>query len=356
MPRVDPPLIPAIREQVPMKDPSPAGMRWTIRLLSVVLFGLFIWLLGEVIGDIDDLRDPPKLQNFYDTGIDAELARDQRAFNGSLEKIRKAKPYLQETKNVSIEAMGVAEGTWAQAQRVHQFELTAGRQPSTKLREELAQAHEGYISEKEKWEKANTELAGLMDEEVDITQKLATLENRIRPQRKEALALYEEAKRDHNHTLAIYKLSFIIPVSLLAAWALAKKRESIYRPIMKALLLASFIQVVVVMHDHFDFYYFKYIALAAAVLIVLAFLVRLLQSSARPRPDLLLRQRREAYHNNNCPECAYPFSADHGDAFTCPACGTGLFATCGSCGSSRHELLPFCIHCGSADAAPAAAV
>ena len=331
-------------------------MRWTIRLLSVVLFGLFIWLLGYIIGDIDDLRAPPNLQNFYDTGIDAELTRTQREFNASLEVIRMDKARQQEIKTNRSEAMGVARDTWTQAQRVHQFELTAGRQPSTELREELARAHEGYTSAQATFEEANTELADLGAQEYAIKQDLATLENQIRPQMHEAYDLYEEARRDHNHTLAIYKLSFIIPVSLLAAWALAKKRESIYRPILKALLLASFIWVVVVMHEHFDFAYFKYIALTAAVLIVLTFLVRMLQSSARPRPDLLLKQRREAYHNHHCPECAYPFSADHGDAFTCPACGTGLFEACGSCGSSRHELLPFCIHCGSADAAPAAAV
>jgi hypothetical protein len=331
-------------------------MRWTIRLLSVVLFGLFIWLLGYIIGDIDDLRAPPNLQNFYDTGIDAELTRTQREFNASLEVIRMDKARQQEIKTNRSEAMGVARDTWTQAQRVHQFELTAGRQPSTELREELARAHEGYTSAQATFEEANTELADLGAQEYAIKQDLATLENQIRPQRHEAYDLYEEARRDHNHTLAIYKLSFIIPVSLLTAWALAKKRESIYRPILKALLLASFIWVVVVMHEHFDFAYFKYIALTAAVLIVLTFLVRMLQSSARPRPDLLLKQRREAYHRNNCPECAYPFPADHGDAFTCPACGTGLFEACGSCGSSRHELLPFCIHCGGADAAPAAAV
>ncbi|HIF42438.1 MAG TPA: hypothetical protein EYQ74_15250 [Planctomycetes bacterium] len=339
-----------------MRDSSPAGMRWTIRLLSVVLFFLFIGLLGYIIGDIDDLRDPPNLQNFYDTGIDAELTRTQREFNASLEVIRMDKARQQEIKTNRSEAMGVARDTWTQAQRVHQFELTAGRQPSTELREELAQAHEGYTAAQATFEEANTELADLGAQEYAIKQELATLENRIRPQRVEAYDLYEEATKDHNHTLATYKLSFIIPVSLLAAWALAKRRESIYRPILKALLLASFFWVVVVMHEHFEFKYFKYIALTAAVLIVLTFLVRMLQSSARPRPDLLLKQRREAYHNNHCPECAYPFPADHGSAFTCPACGTGLFEACGSCGSSRHELLPFCIHCGSADAAPAASV
>jgi hypothetical protein len=338
-----------------MKDSSPSGMRWTIRLLSVVLFFLFIGLLEFIIGDIDDLQRPTR-DDFYSSGIDKELTQAQREFNASLEVIRVDKARQHEIKQNRSEAMGVARDTWAQAQKVNQVELTAGRQPSAELRAELTKAHERYISAQATFEEANTEAADLGTQEYAIKQSLAALDNQIRPQREEADALYLDAWQKHDHTLAIYKLSFIIPVFLLTAWALAKKRESIYRPIMKALLLASFLWVGVVMFEHFDAQYFKYIALTAAVLIVLAFLVRLLQSSARPRPDLLLKQRREAYHNSNCPECAYPFPADHGSAFTCPACGTGLFEACGSCGSSRHELLPFCIHCGGADAAPAASV
>ena len=34
-----------------MKDSSPSGMRWTIRLLSVVLFFLFIWSIPLVIAE-----------------------------------------------------------------------------------------------------------------------------------------------------------------------------------------------------------------------------------------------------------------------------------------------------------------
>jgi hypothetical protein len=354
MPSVDPSLIPSVSEQAPMKDSSPAGMRWTIRLLSVVLFFLFTWLFGFIIEDIDELKDP-KRQDFYDASIDTELTKAQRENNASLGRIKVDKARQQEIKLNRKEAMDVAKDTWSQAERANQFERAAGRQPGPELREELAQAHERYISAQTTFEEANTKVADLGAQEYTINQDLAALENQIRPQKNEAEDDYQEAKEKHEHTLATYKLSFIIPVFMLAAWALAKKRESIYRPILKALLLASFYRVGVVMHSHFTEKTFNYIATSAAVLIVLAFLVRLLQSSARPRPDLLLKQRRESYHRNTCPECGYSYPFDHGDAFTCPACGTGLFANCNACGNSRHNLLPFCIHCGDSDDAAATA-
>ncbi len=335
-----------------MKDTSPAGMRWTIRLLSAVLFFLFAWLLGFIIEDIED-QDPPEVQNFYDMGIDAELTQAQQEFDITLEVIEADKERQEGIKQNRSAAMGVARDTWNQAQRVNQFELTAGRQPSDELREELAQAHERYIAAQATFEEANTKLADLNVQEYAIRQDLANLEKQIKPQRDAAHTHYDKAWEVHHRTLAINKLSFIIPVFLLAAWAVAKKRESIYRPILQALLLASFFQLGGVMHSHFTDRQFNYIATGAGALIVLAFLVRLLQSSARPRPDLLLKQRRESYHRNTCPECAYSYPDDHGDAFTCPACGTGLFTNCNACGNSRHNLLPFCIHCGSEEATPA---
>ncbi|MDP6850056.1 MAG: hypothetical protein QF524_03855, partial [Planctomycetota bacterium] len=102
-----------------------------------------------------------------------------------------------------------------------------------------------------------------------------------------------------------------------------------------------------VMHEHFPSEFFKYIAIAAGIAIVLAFLVRSLRSASKPQPAALLNRRREAYHRGNCPECAYPFPAKHGATFTCPSCGTGLFSKCQSCGESRHDLLRYCTNCGS---------
>jgi len=330
-------------------------MRWTIRLLSVVLFFLFIWLLGFIIGDIDDLQRPHH-QVFYDTGINAELTQSRDKHNSDLEQIRRETARHQGIKKSSSENVGYAKDRSKQYWTLLEADKDAGRPEDSEKLENYEKANRDIDSAQAAQVKATGKLTELEEQENTINKALAALEKQIKPQREEADALYQEALRDHNHTLAIYKLSFIIPVFLLAAWALAKKRESIYRPIMKALILASFLHVGGVMFEHFDAEYFKYIALTAAVLIVLAFLVRLLQSSARPRPDLLLKQRREAYDRSNCPECAYPFPGDHGDAFTCPACGAGLFASCDSCGNSRHNLLPFCIHCGSEEAAPAVSV
>jgi predicted RNA-binding Zn-ribbon protein involved in translation (DUF1610 family) len=35
------------------------------------------------------------------------------------------------------------------------------------------------------------------------------------------------------------------------------------------------------------------------------------------------------------------------EPYTCPSCGTSLYAKCEKCGQIRHTLLPYCEHCGT---------
>ena len=126
------------------------------------------------------------------------------------------------------------------------------------------------------------------------------------------------------------------------------------------------------MHQHFPSEFFKYVAIGAAIVIVLAFLVHLIRMLAAPKRDWLLKQYKEAYSHRRCPVCAYPIargphqsavwkrrdSASIGEVaddatpespYTCPACGSGLFAECAACNAIRYTLLPFCPHCGERD-------
>ena len=153
------------------------------------------------------------------------------------------------------------------------------------------------------------------------------------------------------------KLLFIVPILLAAAWAWGRRKRSLLRPIFLACLLASFWKVGVVMFEHFPEEYFKYIAIGAAILIVLAFLVRLLRSASSPDPEIRLKRRREAYQKGHCPVCAYPWSSPEeggpkGES-SCPSCGTRLFESCRDCGGRKHSLLPHCVHCGTTAAASA---
>ncbi len=333
-----------------MNVSTPTAIRWTIRFLSTALFFLLIWMLGFVLGDIDDI-DGPDRRAFDEAAIDKELSAERRAYQAQLESITIDRTRQEEIKQNRSEAMGVAKETWAQVESVHRLELDAGRQPGGDLRDDLAQAHERYIQAQATYEEANTTLADLGAREYSINKALAELNKQIQPQEQAAYSSYRRELDGHEFKLGAYKMAFIVPLLLVAARVLAKKRESLYRPIYKAVLLASFCQVTWIMHQHLPAVYFKYIAIIAAVAIVAAFLIHVLKSAYKPRPDLLLKLQRDAYNNHNCPSCAYPFPAYHPGSYTCPSCGTGLFDSCNACGASRHSLLPYCVACGNEGAA-----
>ena len=90
-----------------MRESSPAGLRWTIRLLSVVLFFLFLWLFTFILGDIDGMQRPSR-QAFYESEIDEELTRAKDEFNASLKAIQADAAHQSEIKQNRSEAMEVA--------------------------------------------------------------------------------------------------------------------------------------------------------------------------------------------------------------------------------------------------------
>ena len=125
------------------------------------------------------------------------------------------------------------------------------------------------------------------------------------------------------------------------------------------------------MFEHFPREFFKYIAIVAAIVIVLTTLICVLRKVSNPKLDMLRKRYREAYASHLCPVCSYPIArgvfknaiwtrrgprpfpsmdkppvADLEFPYACPSCGTGLYEKCGKCDSQRHSLLPLCERCG----------
>ncbi|MCB1065879.1 MAG: hypothetical protein KDN20_23545, partial [Verrucomicrobiae bacterium] len=254
--------------------------------------------------------------------------------------------------------------------------------PTEEERGALATAQQRFLEAQNRYEEANTEIARLNGERFDLTASLDEVQQQLTKQEEPAREKYEALSRKHQLKLASLKLALIVPVFTLAAWWFFRKRRSPYRLIPMAVFAAAFWKLGVVMHEHFPKEFFKYIAIAAGIAAVLAFLFWMLRRAAKPDQDLLLNRYREAYRAHHCAICAYPIlrgplkfavwtrkgpqfpdrssvandqSKNDEAPYSCPSCGTTLFESCESCGASRHSLLPFCEHCGAEKAEPATA-
>lgn len=333
-----------------MNENTPRGLRWTIRGLSLLLLFLFIWLEGFVVRDLGDLEGPSRTQT-ETAVVSQEVAAPAREARLKVETLEREIARLEQVKGNRIQTRDSASATLNQIRSHYQFEVQQGRSPSDELTTALEQAQASFLEASGAYEEANQRIGELQDQlaaervRAEAAQDaLEREEARVRGDNHES---WSAAYARHRFKIAALKTAFVVPVFLFAAWLTVKRKESIIAPIHKALLVASFWWVGVVMFEHFPREFFKYIAIGAAILIVLLFLIRSLRNAAQPQDEVLLRRRREAYQARRCPECAYPVPDETGTAMSCASCGVELYGSCTTCSEVRHTLLPHCRSCGA---------
>ena len=367
------------------ESPVPRSLRIGSFLLSTVLTVLLVWLLGFVLVDIGDI-DGPDYQAIVDEYVDESLRERAEDLELRIAGIETRVARQGELQGDLQRSMDNARETMQQMMELQRLSLEQQTPPSEAERAALATAQQRFLEAQNRFEAANAEIAASNETKFQLRQEQRELEATIETQARPADDDYKERRLAHEFRLASMQLAFIVPLFLLAAWLFRRYGESAYRSILLALLVATFWKVGSVMFDHFPQEFFKYIAIVAAIVIVLAFLAWMLRKAVNPSRQLLLARHREAYRAHVCPVCAYPIargplkfalwtrkgpqlsataelasSQETGadTPYACPSCGTTLFAACRSCNAPRHTLLPFCEHCGdelvAAEPTPAAA-
>ncbi|MBL6720017.1 MAG: hypothetical protein ISQ08_01260 [Planctomycetes bacterium] len=330
-----------------MNENTPRGLRWTIRGLSVLLLFLFIWLEGFIVGDIDRMEGP-SARAFTEATVEPETRERAQSLQVSISSLEREIARLEELKANRIETRDSANATLNQFKSQYQFAIERNEQPSEALTAALDKAQASFLEASSAFEEANQRIAELQEQIHLARVEAAIAERALQGEQARGDSEYRKAYAAHRFKVAAFKMLVVVPLFLGAAFLTARRKGSMFGPIHRALLVATFWWVGVVMFEHFPKEYFKYIAIGAATLIVLAFLVRSLRNAAKPQDEVLLRRRREAYQAGRCPECAYPIPQETGQPMACASCGSDLFEQCGSCDAVRHALLPNCRSCGTA--------
>ncbi len=353
---------------------APASLRWAIGFLSVLLTFLLIWLLGFLLSDIGDLQGPD-YQVVRERHVDQILVDQSAQVRAQIDEIDVQIRHQQAVQSTIQKSMNNASEAMQEMISLHRLSLEQEVAPSETQQTALATAQSRFLDAQDRFETAISGITQSNQRKFDLNAQLQSLEEQIEAQEEPAREEYDDLYQRHKLKVASLKLAFIVPVFLAAAFLVYRFRQNPYRPIFMAALVASFWKVGVVMSDHFPREYFKYIAMIAAIGIVLAFLVWVLRKVARPGTATVLKRFREAYSLHHCPMCAYPIARGllkfarwtrkgpvpltHGSEgaedsldYACPSCGTKLFEKCPQCGSSRHSLLPFCDQCAMEQAVP----
>jgi len=350
---------------------GPAGHRFLVYFFSFLLTLFLFWLLGFVEEDIGNVRGPD-YQEIEARFVDQAALKQKADLEKQKADITTRIADQREIQDILRNSTSNSQQTMNQLLDLRRSYLEKNVSPSEAEMTALEESQKIFLENQKKYQEANQEIAQLSERLRGIERDLARQQEIITAGQSQASGEYGRLYRRHELTVAALKLSFLIPLLAAAAWMVLKKRNTPYAPMVYATFIAVFLKTGDVIHRHFPSEFFKYIALGAAIAVVVAFLVHLIRMVAAPQRDWLIKQFKEAYQKRRCPVCAYPIergpfkhmiwtrkgpqagnffpageSAEEDKPYSCPACGARLYETCASCQAVRPSLLPYCPGCGS---------
>lgn len=359
-----------------MPKPAPKGpwfQRFLVRLFTVVFGILTYWLLGFVIDDIGGWPGP-SYEEVERRMLDPALTREAARLEAALADVQREISAQQARQNILRDSTTNAQTTMNQLLEFQRLSLEKNVTPTEEEQLALAESQKRFLANQAQYQQLTEQIAGLQEQLRSLQDAQRANTSQLEEAGRPIQAEFSRLRRNHDLLIAAVKLAVLTPLLIAGVWLFLHRRESIYLPLVVAFGIAVAAKVMLVMHEYFPTRYFKYVLILTFLAIVTKALVSLIRTIAFPRPELLLKQFREAYEAFLCPICSYPIRrgplrylfwtrrsikklhvpplADNqpDQPYSCPACGTQLFEECSACHHVRHTLLPTCEHCGTARA------
>jgi hypothetical protein len=343
--------------------------RFAIRLFTLVLAVLIFWVLGFFVDDIRSMRGPD-YGTIEQKHLDKELVAKRVALEIQVANL------TRQIENQTEKQRVVGDGSRNLQQTINQLiELQKlGMQKSIAFSEteqaNFTSSMKLFLDNQKKYQELSQTVSDMLERKQGLVREKEQTEQEIERQRQPARDEFNKLSEKHRLKLAFFQLAILLPILIIAAAVIIKKRSSIYFPLFLACGAATLIKVALVVHEYFPSKYFKYILISGLLIVVARLLIYFIRTIAFPKAQWLVKQYREAYERFLCPMCEYPIRTgprrflfwtrrtvnkivvpgDHGileEIYTCPSCGCNLFEECPSCHKVRHAMLPNCSHCGT---------
>ena len=198
---------------------------------------------------------------------------------------------------------------------------------------------------------------------LDVNQALSA-QDRADKQRSDAVeSRYQQALFKQEMGVFGIRLALTLPLLVLSAWLIRRKRKSEYWPLARGVVIFSTFTFFVELVPYLPSYggYVRYgvgivlTALAAreAVRAMKRFLEkrRLIeqQTESERRRHLGFEQALQRMNNKVCPGCERPIAgAPASPSSFCVYCGLHLYDDCQSCGTHKNAFFQYCPTCGVA--------
>lgn len=344
--------------------------RFFIRLLTIVLGVLVYWTLGFMVDDIRTIPGP-KYEDIEHQHVDPALVTQRLHLEKRIAELSRTLENQREKQKIVGDSSNNLQQTMTQLLELQTLGLQKNIPFSETEQTNFTTSLNLFLDNQKKYQELSQAVAEMLEQKQDLLLEKEQIEQQLEQQREPARKEYNALNRSHKLQMAFFQLAILVPILVLAMILIIKKRTSIYAHLFWALGAATLIKVALVMHEYFPSKYFKYVFIAALLVAVTRLLMYFIRSSAFPKTEWLLKQYREAYERFLCPVCDYPIRigprrylfwtrrtvnkivvpgnpcSEQEEAYTCPSCGSNLFAECSVCHKIRHTMLPSCRHCGA---------
>ncbi|WP_322630005.1 hypothetical protein [Halothiobacillus sp.] len=342
--------------------------RFAIRFFTVIFAVLVFWVLGFLVQDIQSLPGPNygSIEKNY---LNKDLLARRDALNKQITALSRQIDNETEKQRIVGDSSRNLQQTINQLLELQKLGIEKHMAFSDTEQANFTSSLNLFLDNQKKYQELSQSVSEMLEKKQTLVEEKDQAEQEIDKQRQPARDEYNALSRAHQLKLALLQLAILLPILLVAAVVIIRKRSSIYFPLYVAFGAATLVKVALVVHEYFPSRYFKYVLIGALLLVVARLLVYFIRTIAFPKTQWLVRQYREAYERFLCPVCEYPIRtgprrflfwtrrtvnkmvvpgdrADQEEIYTCPACGTGLFEECSSCHKIRHAMLPNCTHCG----------
>ncbi|MEI7900314.1 MAG: hypothetical protein WCK89_08670 [bacterium] len=342
--------------------------RFAIRLFTLALAVLVFWVLGFFVEDVRTIRGPDYA--FVEKKhLDKELVAKRETLEKQIAGLTRQIENQTEKQRVVGDSSRNLQQTINQLIELQKLGMQKSIAFSSTEQANFTSSLNLFLDNQKKYQELSQTVSDMLERKQELVREKEQAEQEIEKQRQPARAEFNTLSAKHRLKLAFFQLAILLPILVLAAAVIIKKRSSIYFPLYLAFGAATLIKVALVVHEYFPSKYFKYILIGGLLLVVARLLIYFIRTIAFPKAQWLVKQYREAYERFLCPVCEYPIRigprrflfwtrrtvnklvvpTDRGDQeeqYTCPSCGSGLFEECPSCHKIRHVMLPHCAHCG----------
>ncbi|NOY80884.1 MAG: hypothetical protein GXP31_07740 [Kiritimatiellaeota bacterium] len=343
--------------------------RFSIRFFTGVLTVLVFWLLGFLVQDIRAIRGP-NYAVIEKRHLAPTLVNKQEALAKQIADLTRRIKNQTEKQRVLGDSSRNLQQTMTQLLELQKIGMQRNVTFSEREQTNFTNSLNLFLENQKRYQELSRTISQTLEQKQELVREKEQIDRELDLQRKEARTEYQTLSMKHRLRLAFLQLAILLPILAVAAVVIARKRNSIYFPLLLAFGAATLIKVAVVIHEYFPTKYFKYVLILALLLAVARLLIHFIRTIAFPKQEWLVKQYREAYERFLCPVCEYPIRTgprrflfwtrrtvnkmvvptsrrDQEQPYVCPSCGSTLYEECPSCQKVRHALLPHCAHCGA---------